>query len=140
MKNQKAIAAVLLLLLLVPAAAFTYFGLWGEALSNPQTPMLPYYVFRSILRMLFAYAFVVVFGLTYGIIAGLYRTARIFMLPVLDILQSIPVLGYLPAAILLFSGMLPGELGYEIASIVLIFTGMAWAVAFPVLGAGRAIP
>ena len=140
MKNLKAIVAVLLFLILAPAAAFTYFGVWGQVLSNPQTPQLPYFVLRSVIRMLIAYVFVVAFGLTSGIVAGLYRTARIFMLPVLDILQSIPVLGYLPAAILLFSGLLPGELGYEIASVVLIFTGMAWAVAFSVLGAVRAIP
>lgn len=140
MKNQKTIAAVLLLLFLAPALAFTYFGVWGSAFSNPQTPLLPYYALRSLIRMLLAYSLVVVFGLTYGIVAGLYRTARIFMMPVLDILQSIPVLGYLPAAILLFTGILPGELGYEIASIMLIFTGMAWAVAFSVLGAVRGIP
>ena len=140
MKNLKVILAVLFLLFFLPAMAFTYFGLWGEVFRNPQVPLLPYYAFRSLVRMLLAYVLVVVFGLTYGIVAGLYRTARIFMLPVLDILQSIPVLGYLPAAVLLFSGMLPGELGYEIASVVLIFTGMAWAVAFSVLGAVRAIP
>ena len=140
MKNLKAIVAVLLFLFLAPAAAFTYFGVWDQVLSNPQTPFLPYFVLRSVIRMLIAYVFVVAFGLTYGIVAGLYRTARIFMLPVLDIMQAIPVLGYLPAAILLFSGLLPGELGYEIASVVLIFTGMAWAVAFSVLGAVRAIP
>ena len=137
MKNLKAIVAVLLFLFLAPAAAFTYFGVWDQVLSNPQTPFLPYFVLRSVIRMLIAYVFVVAFGLTYGIVAGLYRTARIFMLPVLDIMQAIPVLGYLPAAILLFSGLLPGELGYEIASVVLIFTGMAWAVAFSVLGAVR---
>ncbi|VVC00867.1 Binding-protein-dependent transport system inner membrane component [uncultured archaeon] len=140
MKNTKAIAAVFLLLFLIPVAIFTYTNTWGEVLSDPQVPLLPYFVLRSVIRMLIAYALVVVFGLTYGVIAGLYRTARVFMLPVLDILQSIPVLGYLPAAILLFSGLLPGELGYEIASVILIFTGMAWAVAFSVLGAVRNIP
>src|SRR3989338_9913073 len=92
------------------------------------------------MRMLAAYFFVVVFGLVYGIVAGLYRNARLFMLPLLDILQSIPVLGYLPPAILLFTGALPGEFGYEVASVFLIFSGMAWAVTFSILGAVRAIP
>lgn len=140
MKNLKTTIAVLLLLLIAPLLGFIYFGVLDQVLSNPLTPLLPYFVVRSIIRMLIAYFFVVIFGVVYGIVAGLYRNARIFMLPLLDILQSIPVLGYLPPAILLFSGALPGELGYEIASIFLIFTGMAWSVTFSVLGAVRSIP
>jgi len=119
---------------------FTYFNEWGALFANPETPLLPYYVFRTLLRMLAAYALVILFSFPYGIIAGLYRRARFFMLPLLDILQSIPVLGYLPAAILFFVNILPGELGYEIASIFLIFTGMAWAVTFSITGAVRNIP
>ena len=140
MKNLKSIIAVLVFLLAAPCLAFTYFGVWDTVLANQQTVFLPYFVLRSLIRMLIAYFFVVIFGLVYGIVAGLYRTARIFMLPVLDILQSIPVLGYLPLAILFFSGALPGEFGYEIASVFLIFSGMAWAVTFSVLGAVRNIP
>lgn len=131
---------MLLVLLLAPIFVFLYLGLLGTVLENKDTFLLPYFVFRSVLRMLAAYFLVVIFGVVYGIVAGLYRNARIFMLPLLDILQSIPVLGYLPPAILLFSGALPGELGYEIASVFLIFTGMAWAVTFSVLGAVRSIP
>ena len=140
MKNLKSTLAVLSILFLAPALAFTYFGVWGQVLANQDTIYLPYFIFRSLLRMLIAYFFVVIFGLVYGIVAGLYRSARIVMLPLLDILQSIPVLGYLPPAILLFSNSLPGELGYEIASVFLIFSGMAWAVTFSVLGAVRSIP
>lgn len=140
MKNLKTTIAVLLVLLIAPIIAFIYFGVLGQVLSNPLTPLLPYFVLRSVIRMLIAYFFVVIFGLVYGIVAGLYRNARIFMLPLLDILQSIPVLGYLPPAILFFSGALSGELGFEIASVFLIFTGMAWAVTFSVLGAVRNIP
>lgn len=140
LRNLKATLAVLLFLLAAPPLAFTYFGVWDSVLANPQLPLLPYFIIRSIIRMLLAYSLVVVFGLVYGIIAGLYRTARVFMLPLLDILQSIPVLGYLPLAILLFSGALPGEIGYEIASVFLIFSGMAWAVTFSVMGAVRNIP
>ena len=143
MKNARTIAAVFALLVAVPAIAFTYFGSWGQILSNPEVPFLPYLVLRSVIRMLLAYVLVVIFALVYGITAGLYRRPRIFMLPLLDILQSIPVLGYLPAAILLFAGsggLLPGELGYEVASILLIFTGMAWAVTFSILSAVRNIP
>ena len=78
--------------------------------------------------MLLAYVLVVAFALPVGIIAGLYRRPRQIILPLLDILQSIPVLGYQPAAIALFVGMLPAlgavQFGYEMAAIFLIFTGM----------------
>ena len=56
MKNTKAIAAVFLLLFLIPVVAFTYFSAWGAVLSDPQVPLLPYYVLRSVIRMLIAYA------------------------------------------------------------------------------------
>ncbi len=107
--------------------------------QDPDTPHLPYYIFRTLMRMFLAYCLVAVFGLAYGIIAGLYPGPRRVMLPLLDIMQSIPILGYLPAAILFFVSAFPGQTGQEMASIVLIFTGMAWAVAFSVYGATRQI-
>lgn len=139
---------LLKVILIAVVLAFVYFTVtqrefpnWiGEIASNPETPNLPYYIFRTMLRMLAAYVLVVIFGLTYGIIAGMYERPRKVMLPLLDILQSIPVLGYLPAAILFFVYMFPGQLGIEIASIILIFTGEAWAVTFGVFGAVRSLP
>lgn len=111
-----------------------------EVANNPETPLIPYFILRTMFRMTAAYFLTVAFGLSYGIIAGLYEKPRRIMIPLLDILQSIPVLGYLPAAILFFINLFPGELGVEIASILLIFTGQAWAVAFGVYGATRTIP
>jgi len=131
---------VLSSLFLITFALFSYLGWWADVLADPQTPQLPYFIFRTLLRMLAAYALVVVFSLAYGITAGLYRSPRLFMLPLLDILQSIPVLGYIPAALFFFLGFLPGPIGFEIASIFLIFTGMAWAVTFSVLSGVRSIP
>lgn len=140
MKPPSQLVLVLSVLALGVLITFTYFGIWGELFSNPETPLLPSYVIRTLLRMLAAYALVILFAIPYGIVAGLYRRARFLMIPLLDILQSIPVLGYLPAALLFFTNILPGELGYEIASVFLIFTGMAWAVAFSIVGAVRSIP
>ncbi|MEW6328824.1 MAG: ABC transporter permease subunit, partial [Candidatus Micrarchaeota archaeon] len=111
-----------------------------EILKNPDTALLPYFVVRTYIRMWTAYALVVVFGLTYGIIAGMYRTPRRVLMPLLDIMQSIPVLGYLPAAVLFFMSTIPGTLGQEMAAILLIFTGMVWAVVFSVYSAVRNIP
>lgn len=140
MSRTKTLLLVLTFVFLATFLIFSYLGWWGDVLSNPQTSQLPYFLLRTMLRMLAAYALVVVFSLTYGIIAGLYRAPRIFMLPLLDILQSIPVLGYIPAALFFFLGFLPGELGFEVASIFLIFTGMAWAVTFSILSGVRSIP
>ncbi len=135
---------VLLIIAAATFISFSYFGWWGRAFENPETASLPYYVLRTLARMLAAYALVIAFSVPYGIIAGLYRRPRQIMLPLLDIMQSVPVLGYLPAAVFLFTSALPNfqgfELGYEVAAIFLIFTGMAWSVAFSVMSAVRNIP
>ncbi len=135
---------VLALTVMITFVLFTYLDWWPAVMANPQTTQLPYFIFRTLIRMLLAYVLVVAFALPVGIIAGLYRRPRQIILPLLDILQSIPVLGYQPAAIALFVGMLPAlgavQFGYEMAAIFLIFTGMAWAVVFSIIGAVRNIP
>lgn len=93
--------------------------------------MLPYYAFRSFLRMAAAYALSFVFTLVYGYIAGHNKKAEKVMLPLLDILQSIPVLSFLPAVVLGLIALFPkGNVGVEIASVILIFTGQAWNMTF----------
>ena len=123
---------------------FGYLNWWPMVFANPETTKLPYFILRTLIRMLAAYVLVVAFALPVGIIAGLYRRPRQIILPLLDILQSIPVLGYQPAAIALFVGLLPAlgglQFGYEVAAVFLIFTGMAWAVVYSVIGAVRNIP
>ena len=140
MKHLKPLLIAYTLIFGTAFAVLTYFNMWGQLFENPDTVKLPYYILMTLLRMSAAYALVVVFGLVYGIVAGMYRNARIFMMPLLDILQSIPVLGYLPAFMLFFTDILPLRIGLEIASILLIFTGMAWAVAFNIIAAVRGIP
>lgn len=138
------LSKALALMAIATFALFSYFGWWGKVFENPETVLLPYYVFRTLMRMVAAYALVILFSVPYGIIAGMYRRPRQVMLPLLDILQSVPVLGYLPAAVFLFTSVIPSfpgfELGYEIAAVFLIFTGMAWSVAFSVMSAVRNIP
>jgi len=112
-----------------------------EILSYPDTARLPWFVARTLLRMTLAYGLALGFGLGYGIAAGIFRKASEVMVPILDVLQSIPVLGYLPAVLYFFTGLFKGSLaGNELASIVLIFTGMAWSITFGVYGAVRTIP
>ncbi len=91
--------------------------------------------------MILAYGLSVAFALAYGITAAISRRAEQVLIPILDVLQSIPVLGYLPGAIVVFLSLFNGNIiGQELASIVLIFTGMVWAVTFGVYGGVKTIP
>jgi len=112
----------------------------AEISANPQTAQLPYFIGRTLLRMAMAYALAVLIGVAWGIAAGLSERAAKFMIPLLDIFQSVPVLGYLPAALLFFIAIAPGEVGIEAAAIVLILTSEVWAIAFGVYQGVRSIP
>ncbi|MCL4425440.1 MAG: ABC transporter permease subunit [Firmicutes bacterium] len=93
--------------------------------------VLPYYAFRSFLRMLGAYLLSGIFTLLYGYRAGTDRKAARWLIPLLDILQSVPILGFFPAAIYVFVLLFQGrEMGVELAAIFLIFTSQAWNMTF----------
>ena len=93
--------------------------------------LLPYYAGLSTLRMTIAYVFSLVFSIAYARIAAGSRAAERFMLPLLDILQSIPILSFMPGVVLGLAALFPGRtLGLEIAAIILIFTSQAWNLAF----------
>ena len=92
---------------------------------------LPYYAGLSTLRMAIAYVCSLVFSLAYARVAAGSRTAERIMLPLLDILQSIPILSFMPGVVLGLAALFPGRtLGLELAAIVLIFTSQAWNLAF----------
>jgi NitT/TauT family transport system permease protein len=92
---------------------------------------IPYYAGRTLLRMWIAFCFSLVFAVTTGYVAAKNRTARAFILPALDVLQSVPVLGFLSATVTAFMALFPGSLlGVECASIFAIFTGQVWNMAF----------
>ena len=98
-------------------------------------------VFYSFLRMVVAYALSLVFALTYGYYAAAHRGGERVMIPVLDILQSIPILGFFPVVILLLANLTPGSfLGPNFASVVLIFTSMAWNMVFGVYESLKTLP
>ncbi len=102
---------------------------------------LPYYTFRSLMRMFFAYVASLVFSLIYGFAAATSKKREAIMLPILDILQSVPVLGFFPAAIFFFIAIMPNKLiGVEVASIFLIFTSQVWNMAFGVYESITTIP
>lgn len=92
---------------------------------------LPYYAGRSLLRMFAALALSVVFTFVYATAAARLRRGEKILLPTLDILQSVPVLGFLSVTITGFIALFPGsELGLECASIFAIFTSQAWNMTF----------
>jgi len=92
---------------------------------------LPYYAARSLLRMFIALFLSIAFTFVYATAAARSRRARTVLIPVLDILQSVPILGFLSITITFFIGLFPGSiLGLECASIFAIFTSQAWNMTF----------
>ncbi|MGE5221209.1 MAG: ABC transporter permease [Omnitrophica WOR_2 bacterium] len=91
---------------------------------------LPYYASLSLGRMAAAYLLSVIFTLVYGRIAAYNRRAERILIPLLDVLQSVPILSFLPVVLLSFSAIFPEKVAAELASIVLIFTGQAWNLTF----------
>jgi NitT/TauT family transport system permease protein len=91
--------------------------------------------------MLAAYLASFLFAVVYGVSAGRSKRAERIMIPLLDVLQSVPVLGFFPAAVYFFIALTHGgRLGVELAAIFLIFTGQAWNMAFGVYEALTTIP
>lgn len=92
---------------------------------------LPYYAARSLLRMFVALLLSVVFAFVYATAAARLRRAEKVLVPLLDVLQSVPILGFLSITVTGFIALFPGsELGLECASIFAIFTSQAWNMTF----------
>lgn len=102
---------------------------------------LPHYALLSFLRMCAGYAVSWVFTLVVGYAAARNRLAGRVIVPALDVLQSIPVLSFLPAVLLAMIALFPRQtIGLEIGSVLLIFTGMVWNMAFSFYHSLRTIP
>ena len=102
---------------------------------------LPGYTLLSLSRGFAAYLLSLVFTLVYGTIAAHSRRAEKVMLPLLDIGQGIPVLGFLPGLVLAMVALFPRtNVGLELACILMIFTGQVWNMVFSFYGSLRAVP
>jgi len=102
---------------------------------------LPYYAVRTVLRMLAAMVASLLFTFTYGTLAAKSRRAEPVLIPLLDVLQSVPILGYLSFTFIFFMGLFPGRvLGAELAAVFAIFTSQAWNMAFSFYQALRTVP
>jgi NitT/TauT family transport system permease protein len=107
---------------------------------NLTASALPLYTFYSLLRGIVAYGLSLLFTLTYGYWAAKDPVAQRVLVPLLDILQSIPVLGFAPALLLVFVTLFGRNVGLEIAAIVAIFTGQAWNMTFSFYQSVRSVP
>jgi len=102
---------------------------------------LPKYALYSLLRITIAYGFSLVFTLIYGYVAAYNRRAERFMIPLLDTLQSIPVLSFLPGVMISMVVLFPTrQLGVELGSVLLIFTGQVWNMTFSFYSSLKSIP
>jgi NitT/TauT family transport system permease protein len=102
---------------------------------------LPRYTFFSLSRGLLAYVLSLTFTLIYGYWAAKDRVAERVLIPLLDILQSIPVLGFMPGLVLALVALFPrSNVGLELAAIVMIFTGQAWNMTFSYFHSLRSVP
>ena len=139
-------------LLMFSAAFALFYGVLmvGRIWLGPFTPeveisrsllALPAYAGYSLLRITIAYLLSLAFTLVYGYIAAYNPRAERFMIPLLDVLQSIPVLSFLPGVMLAMVALFPGrQLGVEAGAILLIFTGQVWNMAFSFYASLKSIP
>jgi NitT/TauT family transport system permease protein len=102
---------------------------------------LPEYAARTTLRMLIAMVASLVFTFTYATLAAKNKRAERLLIPLLDILQSVPILGFISVTVVFFMALAPGRvLGAEFAAIFAIFTSQAWNMAFSFYQSLRTVP
>jgi NitT/TauT family transport system permease protein len=141
---------VVALILVIGALVLIVYG--GEQTTAPlseleRTPVsldpanLPLYALRTVLRMLLAIVCSTVFTFVYAAIAAKSRRAEMVMIPLLDILQSVPILGFLTFTVVFFMNLFPGQvMGAELASVFAIFTSQAWNMTFSLYQSIRNVP
>jgi NitT/TauT family transport system permease protein len=102
---------------------------------------LPVYALRTTLRMLLAIVCSTVFTFIYAAVAAKSRRAEMVLIPLLDILQSVPILGFLTFTVVFFLNLFPGKvLGAELACVFAIFTSQAWNMTFSMYQSMRNVP
>ena len=135
-------AAAIALFYGVLVIARTWLGPFTPEVEISRSPWaLPAYAGYSLLRITIAYILSLAFTLVYGYVAAYNPRAEKFMIPLLDVLQSIPVLSFLPGVMLAMVALFPGrQLGVEAGAILLIFTGQVWNMAFSFYASLKSIP
>jgi NitT/TauT family transport system permease protein len=138
------------LILVVGAMVLIVYG--GEQTTLPLsaldiTPVsldpanLPVYALRTTMRMLLAIVCSIIFTFVYAALAAKSRRAEMVMIPLLDILQSVPILGFLTFTVVFFLNLFPGQVfGAELACVFAIFTSQAWNMTFSMYQSIRNVP
>jgi NitT/TauT family transport system permease protein len=143
-RDLAAIVLVLAVLLLIATAARQMISPWALAeppVISASPSALPLYALRTTVRMLLALVASLVFTFTYATLAAKSRRAEMVLIPILDVLQSVPILGYLSFTVVFFVTLFPNSaLGPECAAIFAIFTSQAWNMAFSFYQALRTVP
>jgi NitT/TauT family transport system permease protein len=138
------------LILIIGAMVLIVYG--GEQTTAPLSALdvmpvsldpgnLPEYALRTTLRMLLAIVCSIVFTFAYAALAAKSRRAEMVLIPLLDILQSVPILGFLTFTVVFFMNLFPGRVfGAELACVFAIFTSQAWNMTFSMYQALRNVP
>ena len=122
-------------------AKFWFSGAIPEVNIERSPSHLPLYAFYSTARIFIAYILSLTFAILYGYIAAYNKRVEALMIATLDILQSIPVLSFLPGVMLAMMSLFPSrQLGIEMGAILLIFTGEVWNMAFSFYSSLKSIP
>jgi NitT/TauT family transport system permease protein len=141
---------VVALVLVIGAMVLIVYG--GEQTTLPlstleKTPVsldpvhLPFYALRTTMRMLLAIVCSTIFTFVYAAIAAKSRRAEMVLIPLLDILQSVPILGFLTFTVVFFLNLFPGNvMGAELACVFAIFTSQAWNMTFSLYQSIRNVP
>ena len=141
---------IVALILTVGAMVLIVYG--GEQTTQPLSSLdvapvsldpahLPFYALRTTMRMLLAIVCSTVFTFVYAALAAKSRRAEMVLIPLLDILQSVPILGFLTFTVVFFMKLFPGKvLGAELACVFAIFTSQAWNMTFSLYQSLRNVP
>src|ERR1700723_2825288 len=141
---------VVALILVIGAVVLIVYG--GEQTPLPLSALdtspvsldpanLPLYALRTTMRMLLAIVCSIIFTFIYAALAAKSRRAELVLIPLLDILQSVPILGFLTFTVVFFMNLFPGRvLGAELACVFAIFTSQAWNMTFSMYQSMRNVP
>ncbi|MBI3858797.1 MAG: ABC transporter permease subunit [Thaumarchaeota archaeon] len=133
MKRRFAIIGGLGVLAVTYAYAYFFSG-------YPEAKELPLLTLYTLARISIVFLIATGFGVAVGVLAGTNRTVGRVIIPVFDVLQSIPVLGYFPLLLVTLVLAFPGLVGRELGSMVMLFTAMEWSIFFGVVGAIKGVP
>ena len=134
-------ASIIALLYILVSPSSNHASTGQNVVISTSLSKLPIYALKSVGRMTVAYILSLIFTFIYGYMAAHNEKAEKVLVPILDILQSIPVLSFLPAVVLGLVAVFPhSNIGIEIASIILIFTGQVWNMTFSFYHSIKNIP